>query len=349
MNKTQSQPAASEDYSNPPVLGHQGAVTPVSNGICLPQVDAQVGLLIGSDNARTLEPIEIRQSRGEGPYAVRTVFGWTVNGPLGRKSDGASRTANLIRGDIQLEKQFKKFCEQEFSDSIVDATAQMSREDLKAVEIMEQTTVLNVNHYQMELPWKLQQPSLPNNTALAEQRLKLLKKRLCRDPNLFGKYSSVIDDYLHKGYCEKVPDSSLSRADGMVWYLPHHPVLHPAKPDKTRVVFDCAAKYANTSLNDLLLQGPDFNNSLVGVLLRFRQERIALMSDVESMFHQVQVTPAHCDLFRFLWWPENDMNKEPPDFRMKVHLFGAVSSPSCAGFRQPRITVLPFPLMLLKL
>ena len=26
------------------------------------------------------------------------------------------------------------------------------------------------------------------------------------------------------------------------------------------------------------------------------------------------------------------MNKEPQDFRMKVHLFGVVSSPSCAGF-----------------
>ena len=115
-------------------------------------MDAQVGLLIGSDNARALEPIEIRQSRGEGPYAIQTVFGWTVNGLLGRESDGASRTANLIRGDIQLEKQFKKFCELEFSDSIVDATAQMSRENLKAVDIMEQITVLNVNHYQMELP-----------------------------------------------------------------------------------------------------------------------------------------------------------------------------------------------------
>ena len=71
--------------------------------------------------------------------------------------------------------------------------------------------------------------------ALAEHRLKLLKKRLCRDPDLFGKYSSVIDDYLYKGYCEKVPDSSLSRADDKVWYLPDHPVLHPAKPNKTRV------------------------------------------------------------------------------------------------------------------
>lgn len=67
-------------------------------------MNTQVGLLIGNDNTRALEPIEIRQSRGEGPSAVWTVFGWTVNGPLGGESDGASRTANLIRGDIQLEK-----------------------------------------------------------------------------------------------------------------------------------------------------------------------------------------------------------------------------------------------------
>ena len=26
------------------------------------------------------------------------------------------------------------------------------------------------------------------------------------------------------------------------------------------------------------------------------------------------------------------MNKEPQDFQMKVHLFGTVSQPSCAGF-----------------
>jgi len=32
MNEPRCQPAASEDCSNPPVLGHQGVVTAVSNG-----------------------------------------------------------------------------------------------------------------------------------------------------------------------------------------------------------------------------------------------------------------------------------------------------------------------------
>ncbi|XP_060589840.1 uncharacterized protein LOC132744996 [Ruditapes philippinarum] len=58
---------------------------------------------------------------------------------------------------------------------------------------------------------------------------------------------------------------------GRIWYLPHHPVVNPKKPGKVRVVFDCAAKYRGTSLNDNLLQGPDLTNSITGVLMRFRQ------------------------------------------------------------------------------
>ena len=74
------------------------------------------------------------------------------------------------------------------------------------------------------------------------------------------------------------------------------------------------------------------NNTLVGVLTRFRQEPVALVSDIESMFNQVHVTPDHCDALRFLWWPGGDVDQSSQEYRMKVHLFGGVSSPSCSGF-----------------
>lgn len=35
---------------------------------------------------------------------------------------------------------------------------------------------------------------------------------------------------------------------------------------------------------------------------------------------------------RLLWWPNGDTEHEPVDYRMLVHIFGAVSSPSCASF-----------------
>ena len=86
------------------------------------------------------------------------------------------------------------------------------------------------------------------------------------------------------------------------------------------------------SLNDKLLQGLDYTNTLVGVMTRFRQETIALMSDIESMFHQVEVAPDHCDALRFLWSLGNDMERQPQDDQLKDFPFGAVCLPSCAGY-----------------
>ena len=50
------------------------------------------------------------------------------------------------------------------------------------------------------------------------------------------------------------------------------------------------------------------------------------------MFHQILVHPKDIDALRFLWYPEGNLDKEPEEFRMLVHLFSGVWSPSCAGF-----------------
>lgn len=106
----------------------------------------------------------------------------------------------------------------------------------------------------------------------------------------------------------------------------HHPVANVNKPGKVRVVFDCAGKYRGISLNNQIMQGPDLMNSLVGVVIRFRQERIALAADIEAMFHQVRVVDDVCDALQFLWWPNGDLTKEPKHFCMQVHLFGGICS-----------------------
>ena len=56
------------------------------------------------------------------------------------------------------------------------------------------------------------------------------------------------------------------------------------------------------------------------------------MADIEAMFHQVRIIPNDYDAFRFLWFPNNDLNADPREYQMLVNLFGAKSSPSCANF-----------------
>ena len=78
-------------------------------------------------------------------------------------------------------------------------------------------------------------------------------------------------------------------------------------------------------------------NNLVGVLTRFRLENIALVADIEAMFHQVMVAPEDRDSLQFLWWPGSDLSETPRVYRMAVHLFGATSSPSYASFCLKRV------------
>lgn len=83
-------------------------------------------------------------------------------------------------------------------------------------------------------------------------------------------------------------------------YIPQHRVYHPRKKTIS-VVFDRVALYQQTSLNEQLLPGPDLTNTLNGVLSRFREHPVALIADVEAMFHQGKFLE-DADLW-FLWWP----------------------------------------------
>lgn len=92
-----------------------------------------------------------------------------------------------------------------------------------------------------------------------------------------------MNDIISLGDAERVPDEELE--NDPAWYIPHHAVYHPQKPGKIHVVCDCSAKFQETSLNDHLLTGPDLTNMLIGVLCRFWKGPVAVMSDVERMFH----------------------------------------------------------------
>ena len=55
------------------------------------------------------------------------------------------------------------------------------------------------------------------------------------------------------------------------------------------------------------------------------------------MFHQVKVLPHDADTLTFLWW-DTTLSQPPKEYQMLVHIFGAMSSPSCANraLRQTR-------------
>ena len=86
-------------------------------------------------------------------------------------------------------------------------------------------------HFQIGLPFRGIDVNLPNNKAQAE-RLRSLEKRMRRDEKYKGDYCTFMASIIDKGYAEEVPASELKAKDGKVWYIPHHGVYHPKKPEK---------------------------------------------------------------------------------------------------------------------
>ena len=96
-------------------------------------------------------------------------------------------------------------------------------------------------------------------------------------------------------------------------------------------MFDAATRTNNICLNDTLIQGPDRNNTLTGVLLRFRRHPKAVTADIANMFHQIAVPDHHRTNMRFFWYKDNDPKKELIEYWSNVHLQGLRSSPAIAN------------------
>lgn len=46
------------------------------------KIPAKVELLIGSNTPKAIESLEVINSQKDGPYAVKTLLGWVIDGPL---------------------------------------------------------------------------------------------------------------------------------------------------------------------------------------------------------------------------------------------------------------------------
>ena len=290
-----------------------------------------VSLLIGSDCLDIILPIETRCGPRGTPVGIRTKLGWTITGPLPgyiRNSEGIFH-AYVRSPDEELHSQVKSWWRTEEFGCKYDVEVQRSVEDSNATRILEDTTKKVDGRYEVPLLWKNGSSPMQNNRTVAEHRLALLEKRLQRDPKLAEAYKETIHSDMEKGYIKRTVLNE-SASEEKKWYLPHHPVLNPNKPGKVRRVCDAACRYQGSSLNDHLITGPDLLNSLTGIFIRFREEKIALSADIEAMFSQVAVPKEDQPVLRFLWRDSPDSEMET--YQYQRHIFGAKCAPTSANY-----------------
>ena len=289
-----------------------------------------VTLLIGQDCPEALMPLTtIPGGKGE-PYVVRTWLGWSVSGPVSSSTVKTPSVSHYISNGDLLQEKVERFWQLE-SSGIYEQEKVMSVKDRHVLALWDENVSFSGGHYVLPIPFKNPALKLPDNQQMTEKRLSSLRRKLSKNQDLHQKYTDGMNNLLRQGYPVPVPEQDIHRNDGRVWYLPHHPVINLNK-EKIRIFFDCAAEYKGISLNSKVCQGPDLTNKLVGVLTRFSLHPIAIMADIQAMFHQVRVTPEDQDTLRFLWWPEGNLSKLPMNYKMIVHLFGGTWSPSCCTY-----------------
>ncbi|KAF5395798.1 hypothetical protein PHET_11422 [Paragonimus heterotremus] len=218
--------------------------------------------------------------------------------------------ASLRYGIDALQDNLERLYQQDFIDAGTIKVNKMFVGDHQAIGLVETSLRLSDGHHEVARPWRPGFFLSPDNRSVAQGRLYVLRQRLMKGGELAQHYSHVMGGYISRGHAELVFEDGPANCP---WYLPHHPVLHPADPQKLRIFFDCAAKYADKSLNNRLLSGSYPTSSLVSVLLRFRQGKTAVMVDIEAMFHQVRVPDKNCDALTFLWWTNAGMQGSPTE------------------------------------
>ena len=296
--------------------------------------NCEIMLLIGSNCGPAMYT---EQFGNHAPFVHHTALGWAVVGPVCSQSSNSEHVVlkTNFEGEhfnAKLNFDNRKFNLPNLKSVLLDdEMLGLSRSDMKFLEIMSNSVTVNkLGNLQFDLPLRENCIFFNNRDPVYKRTFNTLN-RLKRDSVKLDQCLSVMGGYLAAGHVREIPTNELKFVPGHVWYLPVFPVEHPKKK-KCRLVFDSSAVYNDNSPYKNLHQGPDRNNNLVGVLMRFRQQEVGFSCDVQNMFHNFYVNSVHANFLRFYWFSNNDTSNSLSEFQAMVHIFGNSSSPAVSNY-----------------
>ena len=243
-----------------------------------------VGVLIGLDHYHSFFTGHVIKTNG-GPVANETILGWVLSGPISSTEKSSHTnfcTTSHVRRcsfeacpastDDTLRKDLDKFW----------AVENVAGSDQCVIHQFEKEIAFNGERYVTKLPFRPDHRELSDNLEICKSRLRNLKSRLERD-SMTEKYDAIFKDYETDKIIEKVPDHEVEK--DLIHYLPHCGVVREDKETtKLRVVFDAScSNRSSPSLNDCLYPGPNLLCKIFDILLRFRLNPIAILSDIKQI------------------------------------------------------------------
>lgn len=296
-------------------------------------------VLLGQDNYHLLLPLETSVGKLNEPSATRTPLGWCVHGCA---RVGMSRRANSSHSTLltcyDVTHDHSEYSLRDLHDVVrrsfsiesmgVSGLPRQNVNDVRAQAVLERTTVLIDGRWHVGLPWKDENCAMPDSYPNALSRLKGVERKMSVNKGYAYRYTERVSHLFENNFAEeiKVKGTQLSPR---TWYLPHFGVDNPNKK-KLRLVFDAAAKTNGLCLNDYLHKGPDLLASLLGIMMRFRENKFAVTGDIKDMFLRVKIREEDQSAFQFIW--RNNPSEPVQTYKMTSLIFGANCSPFIAQF-----------------
>ena len=132
--------------------------------------DGDVNMLIGQDCAEALIPLEIRKGATGEPFTTRTLFGWSLNGPI---SSHDILNKQVIANCITTSSKEKKLdCLWRMeNDEISESTVTFSLSENKVIAPWNIKVRPVEGHHELPAPWIDEGQGMPTNIRLAKHCL----------------------------------------------------------------------------------------------------------------------------------------------------------------------------------
>jgi hypothetical protein len=202
--------------------------------------------------------------------------------------------------------------------------------EAKEARIIEESCRKIGNQWQVAYPWKKDPSTLPDNRSQAEGKLESTERRLAKHPEHAKAYDNQMKEMTKLNFSRKLSEEEVKSYKGPVHYIAHHAVVRPDKKSTpVRIVFNSSSSYRGHSLNDYWFKGPDLLNNLFGVILRFRENEVALSADISKMYHRILVPESDQHVHRYLW-RDMETTRDPDTYIKTVLTFGDKPAPAMA-------------------
>lgn len=206
-------------------------------------------------------------------------------------------------------------------------------EDKEAWEHLKRTTTFRDHRYHVSLPFKTDNPRMPDNLGLCVKQLIAWQQRTTPNCPQRKHAEKIVEEWMDEKVIEEVPKEELSTPKGpLTVYHPFHLVKKETSTSTPfRLVHNGSAhKKGSPSLNKLLCKGPVFTSNMISILLRSREAACIGIADVRKAFLQLGLNEPDRDCLRFVYprnWSQPITRDNLIHYRFRRVNFGLVSSP----------------------